>query len=74
MDEKAVGENHKDFMFLECILFITEVRAGQGGAGGGGYALRGFLEALASQDVLVCMDAAEGLRLGAFIKISRGFG
>lgn len=26
VDEKAVNENHKDFMFLECILFITEVR------------------------------------------------
>lgn len=27
VDEKAVNENHKDYMFLECILFITEVRA-----------------------------------------------
>jgi hypothetical protein len=26
VDEKAVTENHKDYMFLECILFITEVR------------------------------------------------
>lgn len=26
VDEKAVNENHKDYMFLECILFITEVR------------------------------------------------
>ncbi|KFQ67540.1 Serine/threonine-protein phosphatase 2A activator, partial [Phaethon lepturus] len=26
VDEKVVNENHKDFMFLECILFITEVR------------------------------------------------
>ncbi|POI23687.1 hypothetical protein CIB84_012565, partial [Bambusicola thoracicus] len=24
VDEKVVNENHKDFMFLECILFITE--------------------------------------------------
>ncbi|MBW01608.1 Serine/threonine-protein phosphatase 2A activator, partial [Eschrichtius robustus] len=24
VDEKAVNENHKDYMFLECILFITE--------------------------------------------------
>lgn len=30
VDEKAVNENHKDYMFLECILFITEVRRGQG--------------------------------------------
>lgn len=29
VDEKVVNENHKDFMFLECILFITEVRAGR---------------------------------------------
>ncbi|KFV89830.1 Serine/threonine-protein phosphatase 2A activator, partial [Fulmarus glacialis] len=28
VDEKVVNENHKDFMFLECILFITEVRTG----------------------------------------------
>lgn len=28
VDEKAVNENHKDYMFLECILFITEVRGG----------------------------------------------
>uniref|UniRef100_H0VC16 Serine/threonine-protein phosphatase 2A activator n=1 Tax=Cavia porcellus TaxID=10141 RepID=H0VC16_CAVPO len=28
VDEKAVGENHKDFMFLECILFITEMKTG----------------------------------------------
>lgn len=27
VDEKAVSENHKDYMFLQCILFITEVRA-----------------------------------------------
>nr|XP_003229726.2 PREDICTED: serine/threonine-protein phosphatase 2A activator [Anolis carolinensis] len=26
VDEKVVNENHKDFMFLECIRFITEVR------------------------------------------------
>ncbi|KFW96304.1 Serine/threonine-protein phosphatase 2A activator, partial [Phalacrocorax carbo] len=26
VDEKVVNENHKDFIFLECILFITEVR------------------------------------------------
>lgn len=25
VDEKAVNENHEDYMFLECILFITEV-------------------------------------------------
>ncbi|CAK7290814.1 Serine/threonine-protein phosphatase 2A activator [Vulpes lagopus] len=25
VDEKAVNENHKDYMFLECILFITEL-------------------------------------------------
>lgn len=31
VDEKAVNENHKDYMFLECILFITEVsRGGEG--------------------------------------------
>ncbi|KFV49161.1 Serine/threonine-protein phosphatase 2A activator, partial [Gavia stellata] len=29
VDEKVVNENHKDFMFLECILFITEVRTGR---------------------------------------------
>lgn len=29
VDEKVVNENHKDFMFLECILFITEVRNGR---------------------------------------------
>ncbi|KFQ99353.1 Serine/threonine-protein phosphatase 2A activator, partial [Opisthocomus hoazin] len=28
VDEKAVNENHKDFMFLECILFITEMKTG----------------------------------------------
>lgn len=32
VDEKAVNENHKDYMFLECILFITEVSGG--GVGG----------------------------------------
>ncbi|XP_064891917.1 serine/threonine-protein phosphatase 2A activator isoform X2 [Columba livia] len=26
VDEKVVNENHKDFMFLECILFITELK------------------------------------------------
>uniref|UniRef100_F7FF51 Serine/threonine-protein phosphatase 2A activator n=1 Tax=Rattus norvegicus TaxID=10116 RepID=F7FF51_RAT len=25
VDEKAVSENHKDYMFLQCILFITEL-------------------------------------------------
>lgn len=36
MDEKAVNENHKDYMFLECILFITEVRGeGEPGAAPG---------------------------------------
>ncbi|PNJ45460.1 PTPA isoform 22, partial [Pongo abelii] len=35
VDEKAVNENHKDYMFLECILFITEVRRrGEREAGG----------------------------------------
>ncbi|XP_054375322.2 serine/threonine-protein phosphatase 2A activator isoform X5 [Pongo abelii] len=28
VDEKAVNENHKDYMFLECILFITEMKTG----------------------------------------------
>nr|XP_010299360.1 PREDICTED: serine/threonine-protein phosphatase 2A activator isoform X2 [Balearica regulorum gibbericeps] len=28
VDEKVVNENHKDFMFLECILFITEMKTG----------------------------------------------
>uniref|UniRef100_A0A8D0GD69 Serine/threonine-protein phosphatase 2A activator n=1 Tax=Sphenodon punctatus TaxID=8508 RepID=A0A8D0GD69_SPHPU len=28
VDEKVVNENHKDYMFLECILLITEVRMG----------------------------------------------
>uniref|UniRef100_A0A673TGI9 Serine/threonine-protein phosphatase 2A activator n=1 Tax=Suricata suricatta TaxID=37032 RepID=A0A673TGI9_SURSU len=28
VDEKAVSENHKDYMFLECILFITEMKTG----------------------------------------------
>lgn len=28
VDERVVNENHKDYMFLECILFITEVRLG----------------------------------------------
>uniref|UniRef100_A0A8C0XN02 Serine/threonine-protein phosphatase 2A activator n=1 Tax=Castor canadensis TaxID=51338 RepID=A0A8C0XN02_CASCN len=28
VDEKAVTENHKDYMFLECILFITEMKTG----------------------------------------------
>lgn len=26
VDEKVVNENYKDYMFLECILFIIEVR------------------------------------------------
>ncbi|KAK2120429.1 hypothetical protein P7K49_001815 [Saguinus oedipus] len=30
VDEKAVNENHKDYMFLECILFITESANGAG--------------------------------------------
>ncbi|KFP83847.1 Serine/threonine-protein phosphatase 2A activator, partial [Apaloderma vittatum] len=29
VEENVVNENHKDFMFLECILFITEVRPGR---------------------------------------------
>uniref|UniRef100_A0A8C2UQ41 Serine/threonine-protein phosphatase 2A activator n=1 Tax=Chinchilla lanigera TaxID=34839 RepID=A0A8C2UQ41_CHILA len=28
VDEKAVNENHKDYMFLECVLFITEMKTG----------------------------------------------
>ncbi|EMP34691.1 Serine/threonine-protein phosphatase 2A activator [Chelonia mydas] len=28
VDEKVVNENHKDYMFLECILFITEMKTG----------------------------------------------
>uniref|UniRef100_A0A8D1F421 Serine/threonine-protein phosphatase 2A activator n=1 Tax=Sus scrofa TaxID=9823 RepID=A0A8D1F421_PIG len=28
VDEKAVNENHEDYMFLECILFITEMKTG----------------------------------------------
>ncbi|NXT67391.1 PTPA phosphatase, partial [Chaetops frenatus] len=28
VEEKVVNENHKDFMFLECILFITEMKTG----------------------------------------------
>uniref|UniRef100_A0A8I6ASU9 Serine/threonine-protein phosphatase 2A activator n=1 Tax=Rattus norvegicus TaxID=10116 RepID=A0A8I6ASU9_RAT len=28
VDEKAVSENHKDYMFLQCILFITEMKTG----------------------------------------------
>ncbi|XP_021574076.1 serine/threonine-protein phosphatase 2A activator isoform X3 [Carlito syrichta] len=28
VDEKAVNENHRDYMFLECILFITEMKTG----------------------------------------------
>lgn len=34
VDEKAVNENHEDYMFLECILFITQVSArSPGGCG-----------------------------------------
>lgn len=29
VDEKVVNENHKDYMFLECVLFITEVGTGK---------------------------------------------
>ncbi|XP_014445433.1 serine/threonine-protein phosphatase 2A activator isoform X3 [Tupaia chinensis] len=28
VDEKAVNENHEDFMFLECVRFITEMKTG----------------------------------------------
>lgn len=28
VDEKVVNENHKDYMFLECILFITQMKTG----------------------------------------------
>ncbi|XP_025060815.1 serine/threonine-protein phosphatase 2A activator isoform X3 [Alligator sinensis] len=28
VDERVVNENHKDYMFLECILFITEMKTG----------------------------------------------
>ncbi|CAI5797332.1 serine/threonine-protein phosphatase 2A activator [Podarcis lilfordi] len=28
LDEKVVNENHKEFMFLECILFVTEMKTG----------------------------------------------
>ncbi|XP_024617896.1 serine/threonine-protein phosphatase 2A activator isoform X2 [Neophocaena asiaeorientalis asiaeorientalis] len=28
VDEKAVNESHKDYMFLECVLFITEMKTG----------------------------------------------
>ncbi|XP_049567807.1 serine/threonine-protein phosphatase 2A activator isoform X3 [Orcinus orca] len=28
VDEKAVNECHKDYMFLECVLFITEMKTG----------------------------------------------
>ncbi|XP_069093151.1 serine/threonine-protein phosphatase 2A activator isoform X3 [Pleurodeles waltl] len=28
VDEKAVNENHKDYIFLECILFITQMKTG----------------------------------------------
>ncbi|XP_053551712.1 serine/threonine-protein phosphatase 2A activator [Bombina bombina] len=28
VDEKVVNENHKDYMFLECIQFITEMKTG----------------------------------------------
>ncbi|XP_012824572.1 serine/threonine-protein phosphatase 2A activator isoform X2 [Xenopus tropicalis] len=28
VDEKVVNEHHKDYMFLECILFITEMKTG----------------------------------------------
>ncbi|XP_020650540.1 serine/threonine-protein phosphatase 2A activator [Pogona vitticeps] len=28
VDEKVVNENHKDYMFLECIRFITEMKTG----------------------------------------------
>ncbi|XP_040860533.1 serine/threonine-protein phosphatase 2A activator isoform X4 [Ochotona curzoniae] len=28
VDEKAVNENHEDYMFLECILFITQMKTG----------------------------------------------
>lgn len=28
VDEKVVNESHKDYMFLECILFITEMKTG----------------------------------------------
>lgn len=34
VDEKAVSENHKDYMFLQCILFITEVSAAPAFVGG----------------------------------------
>lgn len=42
VDEKAVNESHKDYMFLECVLFITEVsRRAEGGARGSLRAKRG---------------------------------
>ncbi|XP_077140627.1 serine/threonine-protein phosphatase 2A activator isoform X2 [Ranitomeya variabilis] len=28
VDDKVVNENHKDYMFLECILFITQMKTG----------------------------------------------
>ncbi|XP_007471873.1 PREDICTED: serine/threonine-protein phosphatase 2A activator isoform X3 [Lipotes vexillifer] len=28
VDEKAVNESHKEYMFLECVLFITEMKTG----------------------------------------------
>lgn len=28
LDERVVNENHKDFMFLECIQFITQMKTG----------------------------------------------
>ncbi|KAG8554785.1 hypothetical protein GDO81_003893 [Engystomops pustulosus] len=28
VDEKVVNESHKDYMFLECILFITQMKTG----------------------------------------------